>query len=127
MTPLDPVEDALHNHFAGRDDAREIFDALRAEIDALGNAEIRVTKSQVAFKRQRNVAVVWTPDRYLDRGRGAPLVLTFSFRHRDDSPRWKQITPIAGGRFTHHLELRSADDIDDEVRRWILAAWTAAG
>lgn len=30
------------------------------------------------------------------------------------------------GRFTHHLELYSTADIDDEVRGWLQDAWTAA-
>jgi hypothetical protein len=30
------------------------------------------------------------------------------------------------GRFTHHLELRSAGKIDDEVRRHLSEAWREA-
>jgi hypothetical protein len=65
------------------------------------------------------------PGTYL-RGRHAPLVLTLSFRHRDPSPRWKEIVEPKPGRFTHHLELYSATDIDDEVCSWLQAAWEAA-
>lgn len=60
-------------------------------------------------------------------GGHALLVLTLSFAKRDDSPRWKQIVEPAPGRFTHHLELYDAAEIDGEVRRWLREAWEAAG
>jgi hypothetical protein len=30
------------------------------------------------------------------------------------------------GRFIHHLELYATSDIDNEVRKWLQEAWTAA-
>ena len=115
----------LDEYFAGQPDSRLIFDALRSAVDALGPVQIRVTKSQVAFRRQRAFAWAWMPGMYL-RGKHAPLVLTLSLRRRDPSPRWKEIVEPAPGRFTHHLELRSTADIDDEVRSWLQEAWAAA-
>ena len=84
-----------------------------------------MTKSQIAFRRVR--AFVWArvPDRYL-RGGHAPLVLTMSFAERRGSQRWKQIVEPAPGRFTHHLELYTASDVDDEVRSWLREAREAA-
>ncbi len=116
----------LDEFFADRDEARQLFDVVRAEIQSLGPVEIRVTGSQIAFATRHNVAVVWTPDRYLDPKRSAPLVLTLSLARRDSSPRWKEIVPVSNGRYTHHLELRSADEIDDEVRGWLSEAWALA-
>jgi len=111
--------------FAGRDESRRLFEAVRDVIAAIGAADIRVTKSQVAFRRRTGFAFVWVPDMYLG-GAGIPLVLTVGLRRRDDSPRWKQIVEPAPGRFTHHLELRSVLEIDDEVRSWLEEAWGAA-
>lgn len=51
---------------------------------------------------------------------------TLGFRHRDLSPRWKEIVEPAPGRFAHHLELYAARDIDAEVKDWLRAAWEAA-
>jgi hypothetical protein len=98
---------------------------LRAAIEALGLVEMRVTKSQMAFRRSRAFAWAWVPGRYLG-GRHAPLVLRLSFDRRRISRRWKQIDEPAPGRFTHHLELRTASEIDDEVCRWHQATWEAA-
>lgn len=70
-------------------------------------------------------AFVWMPEMYLGRG-DVPLVLTIGLRRRDGSPRWKQVVEPAPGRFTHHLELHSDADIDDELRRWLQEAWESA-
>ena len=115
----------LDEFFAGHEGSRPIFEALRGAIEDLGLVEIRITKSQVAFCREKAFAWAWIPDRYLH-GKHAPLVLTLGFRQRDASPRWKEIVELKPGRFTHHLELYSTTDIDDEVRAWLRAAWDAA-
>jgi hypothetical protein len=118
----------LDEYFAGWEEARALFDALRDAVAALGAIELRVTKSQVAFRTSQGKAFAWAwiPGRIL-RGRTAPLVLTLPLRHRDPSPRWKQIVEPAPGRFTHHLELYTTGDIDDEVRAWLREASLVAG
>lgn len=115
----------LDEFFAGWEESRRIFDVLRGAAEAAGSVELDVTKSQVAFRRRRPFAWAWVPDRYLH-GRHAPLVLTISFRHSHPSPRWKQIVEPAPGRFTHHMELYSVDEIDDEVRACLREAWAAS-
>ena len=122
----DDCEDALEQFFARHEASRQIFDVLRDAIDAIGPAEPRVTRSQIAFQRRVAFAWAWTPARYL-RGQVAPLVLTLSFRQRDASPCWKTIVEPAPGRFMHHLELYAVTDIDGEVSDWLQNAWRAAG
>ncbi len=116
----------LEQFFAGHEEARVIFDAVRELIETIGPADIRVTKSQVAFRRRTAFAFLWIPRMYLG-DRGVPLVLTIGLRRRDGSPRWKEVVEPAPGRFTHHLELHSTDDADEEVRGWLREAWEAAG
>jgi hypothetical protein len=111
--------------FAGYDESRPIFDALRAAVEAIGPVELRVSKSQIAFRRRAAFAWAWIPNRYL-RGRRAPLVLSVSFAYRHPSPRWKEIVEPAKRRFMHHLELHAAADVDNEVCGWLAEAWTAA-
>jgi hypothetical protein len=115
----------LDEFFSGREESRRIFEALRAAIEVLDPVDVRVTKSQVAFRRRKAFAWAWVPDRYL-RGGHAPLVLTLSFARPDHSKRWKQIVEPAPGRFTHHLELYAESEIDDQVRGWLQEAWAAA-
>ncbi len=115
----------LEEYFAGYEPSRQLFDVVRQAIEACGLSEMRVTKSQIAFARRKPFAWLWIPGRYLHR-EAAPLVLTLGFRQKDPSPRWKEIVEPYPGRFTHHLELYSVTDIDNEVRNWLLAAWKAA-
>ena len=115
----------LDEFFAGQENSRQIFEAVRLAVEAIGPAELRISKSQISFRRRKAFAWVWMPGQYLS-GKIAPLVLTLSFRSRDVSPRWKEIVEPTPGRFTHHLELYSTADIDDEVRGWLQDAWTTA-
>ena len=115
----------LDEFFEGQDESRQLIEALRSVVEGIGSADVRVTKSQISFRRRMAFAWVWMPGKYLRR-KSAPLVLTLSFRGRVPSPRWKEIVEPSPGRFTHHLELYSVDDIDDQVRDWLRHAWAAA-
>jgi predicted transport protein len=115
----------IEDFFEGRAGSRHIYDAIAREISTIGKICIHVSKSQIAFKRRRNVATVWVPAHYL-KGDVAPLVLTLSFPKQDPSDRWKEIIQISSNRFTHHLELYNPSDIDDQVKGWLRVAWEAA-
>jgi hypothetical protein len=115
----------LDDFFQGNEQSGTIFEAIRSVMDAIGPTEMRVSKSQIAFWRRKAVARIWLPARYL-KGRPAPLVLTLGFRYRDMSPRWKEIVEPKPGRFTHHLELHSIDDLDQQVLDWLREAWVDA-
>jgi len=115
----------LDEFFDGHSESQGLFEALRLAIALLGPVELRVTKSQIAFRRRKAFAWTWVPVKYL-RGKVAPLVLTLSFPRRDSSRRWKEIVAPAKGRYTHHLELFSPQDIDGEVTSWLQEAWEAA-
>ena len=115
----------LDEFFDGQEGPRQLFETLLRAVNVMGPAELQVTKSQIAFRRRRAFAWVWMPGKYL-RGKSAPLVLTLSLRSRSTSPRWKEIVEPSPGRFTHHLELYSVNDIDDQVRDWLRDAWMIA-
>lgn len=116
----------LDEYFAGYESSRSLFEAVRRVIDAIGPADLQISKSQIAFRRRKAFAWVWVPERYLHR-QAAPLVLTLGRRERDPSPRWKQIVEPVPDRFTHHLELHSSEELDDEVCGWLREAWRDAG
>jgi hypothetical protein len=129
--PVNPMSLELHpmpnldEFFASYTDSRRLFDALHAAVTAIGPSEMRVTKSQVAFRRGKAFAWAWIPGQYL-RWRIAPLVLTLALRRRDPSPRWKKVVEPYPGRFTHHLEIWVEEEIDNQVRQWLREAWEAA-
>ena len=112
--------------FSGEELSKRLFECICQALDEIGPAIIRVSKSQIAFRRRRAFAWVWMPGRYLHRP-AAPLVLTLSLVDRSPSPRWKQIVEPRPGRFTHHMELYAPAEIDAEVCGWLRQAWAAAG
>lgn len=120
------TEPELDAWLDGRPGARPLFEAVRGAIAGCGEASLRVSKAQVAFRRKRAFAWIWRPDDWLH-GHHAPLVLTVGLRRRDASPRWKEVVEPRPGRFTHHLELHAPADVDAEARAWLAEAWAAAG
>lgn len=112
--------------FAPYPRARRLYDVLERAVHAVGDVQVKVTKSQVAFRRRKTFAWAWVPERALKREGLAPLVLSVGLSHRDGSPRWKEVAAPAPGHFTHHVELYRTADIDDEVRGWLKAAYDEA-
>ena len=95
-------------------------------IESLGPVEIKITKSEIAFKRKRGFAWAWMPGKYV-LGSFSPLVLSLSLRRRDASPCWKEVVEPYPGRSMPHLELYSLSDLDDEIRGFLAEAWSEAG
>jgi len=117
----------LEQYFAGGDPrARALFDAVRSAILSIGEAEIRVTTSQIAFRRQRSFAWTWQPGQYLS-GDVAPLVLSVDLDRFDTSTRWKEVVEPRLNHFMHHLELHSTADLDAGVLDCLREAWAKAG
>ncbi len=111
--------------FVGEQLSKQLFEKIYNLLARLGPVETRVSKSQIKLVRRKAVAWVWMPGRYLHR-KVAPLVLTFVFDHKDSSLRWKEIVEPSRGNFTHHLELYTFEEIDNQVERWLKEAWINA-
>lgn len=115
-----------YEFFESNASGHTIYRAVKRAIAGLEGVESRISKSQIGFYRQHPFASVWQPDRYL-KGEQPPLVLTVFLRRRDPSKRWKEVVEPKPGRFTHHLELGAADEVDAEVHGWLREAWGEAG
>ena len=114
------------NDFLGSDvKARSIFSEIASAVTRLGEAERRISKSQIGFYRKHPFAAVWRPSQYLG-GTHPPLVLSVFLQRRDRSPRWKEVIEAKPGRFTHHLEINGAAEVDHQVREWLREAWATA-
>jgi Domain of unknown function (DUF5655) len=111
--------------FAGSELGLAACRRVQSVLDAIGPCEVRVARTQVGWARRRGFAFLWMPGRWL-RNPGAEVVLTIASDRRFASPRWKQVAEARPGLFTHHLELRSAADVDDEVAAWLEDAYRAA-
>ena len=111
--------------FAGSALGFAVFERLRGILHDFGPFDVQVTKSQLAFRRARGFAFLWRPDQYL-RHPAAEVVLSIALDHEVPSGRFKQVLSPAPGHWMHHLELHSVDDVDEEVARWLRAAFAQA-
>ena len=126
-TPREPsAPDDAAAFFAASELGWSAFQRVQGLIDRLGPCELRVTRTQVGWARRRGFALLWMPGRWLT-APAAEVVLTITLDGGLDSPRWKEVVEVRPGLFTHHLELRSVDDIDDEVESWLSDAFSSAG
>lgn len=116
---------SVEDFFGEEPFGRVVYEEVARRVDALGPAAVRVTKSQVAFRRRRGFCWVWLPGRYLAHP-GADVVVSLALPHQDQSPRWKQVVRV-GGHWMHHLEVHVATDLDPELAGWLADAYAAAG
>jgi uncharacterized protein DUF5655 len=112
--------DELFPHEAGRAVLRAVAEAVAA----IGEHEVRVSRSQVAFRRRRGFAYVWRPGRYVHSD--VPAVLSLALPVELHDARFKQVVHPSASVWMHHLELASSADVDDQVRTWLQQAFDAA-
>jgi hypothetical protein len=93
-------------------------------IDGLGEAEVRVSKSQIAFRVRRGFAYVWRPGRYVDND--VPRRAVDPLTRRGQIQDFKPVVHRSPKVWMHHLEIRNPDQVDDEVARWLRDAYDAA-
>ena len=116
-----PGVDRAAEYFAGQPRALAVLRAVLDVVGGLGGCEVRTSKSQVALRRRRGFAYLWDPGLYLRR-RTAGIVLSVVLDRHDHSPRWKEVAHASPATWTHHLEVRDAAEIDDEVAGWLREA-----
>jgi hypothetical protein len=125
MVSVDPGALTVEQFFADAPLGAQVYDALVHVVDDLGPATIRVTKSQVAFRRRTGFCWVWRPGMYLRRPH-AEVVVSLALDRQDPSVRWKEVTPVGAGRWMHHLEVHAVAEVDAEVAGWVTAAYDLA-
>lgn len=111
--------------FSGSPLGLELLRAVERLLSTLPPSTMRATKSQVAFRGRRGFAYMWWPARYVKSD--VPAVLSIALPRRLASERFKEIVSPSPGVWMHHLELRSLDDLDDEVAGWLKEARKEAG
>jgi hypothetical protein len=121
-----PSEPDIAAFFAGDPLGLAVHARVLELLAPLGEPEVRVTKSQVAYRHRVAFAWTWLPSAWLRHAEGV-VVLSLALPYEDGSPRWKEVVHPARAKWMHHLELRDVVELDDEVATWLAAAWDAAG
>lgn len=110
--------------FAGFPQGVAICQAVEQAVSALDEVTVRVTKSQVAFRRRRGFAYLWRPGQYLTSD--VPAVLSIALPHEVESERFKEVAHPAPTVWIHHIELHDAADVDEQVLGWLSEAYAGA-
>ena len=93
-------------------------------MDEIAEVQVRVSKSQIAFRRRRGFAYVWRPAQYIDSD--VPAVLSIALGRQLHSSRFKEVVQPSAKVWMHHLELREPAQVDQEVKSWLREAYDAA-
>lgn len=105
-------------------EALPLYEAFEAQVERLGEVNIRVQKTQVTFSNRRNFAFVsFLPARKAKDRPKTNITITFGLGRRVDSPRIDIATEPYPGRWTHHVLISSTEDIDGELMGWIREAY----
>ena len=96
------------------------MERLLAEID---NVTVKVQKTQISFSNKYNFAFVsFLPVRKVKERPKVYITISFGLRYRKESPRIDASSEPYPNRWTHHMLISSADEVDDELMGWIKEA-----
>jgi hypothetical protein len=106
----------LEHHFAGKPpEVRALFDAVVAELRALGPVTMLPEKTRIAFQVRMSFAQL-TPRRgWID----GHVVLA----RRLENPRFRSVQTFSPRNHLHTFRLTTLDDVDDELRGWLAEAY----
>lgn len=87
------------------------------------DVKIKVAKTQITFASKRGFAFVsFNPCRKAKERPGTWMTVTFGLGYRKESPRIDVATEPYPGRWTHHVMVGNAEEIDEELIGWIREA-----
>ena len=105
-------------------DALPMYEKLEEQILAgIPDVKIKVAKTQITFANKRGFAFVsFNPCRRAKERPAVWMTVTFGLGYRKESPRIDVATEPYPGRWTHHVMVSSAEEIDEELMDWIREA-----
>lgn len=105
--------------FAGKPESWTLFEAFKeAMFSAWPNTQLRVMKTCISFDDPKPYCYVSYPPRKTMKG----ILVTFGLRERREHPRFFEVTPISKNRFTVHVFVSAADEIDEQLIGFIKEA-----
>ena len=105
-------------------DALPIYARLEERIQTkIPDVKIKVAKTQITFAKRYGFAFVsFNPCRRAKDRPAVWMTVTFGLGYRKESPRIDVATEAYPGRWTHHVMVGSAEEIDEELLGWIQEA-----
>lgn len=107
-------------------EALPLYEVLEARIHAeIQDVSIKVQKTQISFSQKHNFAFVsFLPVRKAKERPDIYITVTFGLGYRKESPRIDAATEPYPNRWTHHMLISQADEVDDELIAWLKEAGT---
>ena len=113
--------------FDGHPEELALYEALfRAVEAAFPEGSVRVQKTQISFYGRHLFAAASLPVRRRKDWPKICLVVTLGLGYRLDSPRVAVASEPYPGRWTHHILVTEAGQIDEELMGWLREAWDFA-
>jgi hypothetical protein len=107
-------------YFASRPPGeREIFEAVRTALESLGPVIVEPVSVGILFKGRRTFVELRPKKAWVD--------LSFGLERRLEHPRITRATRTNTARTYHGVRLRSAADVDDQVREWLTESYFELG
>ena len=94
---------------------RPIFDAVMAHLDTVGPVHVEPVSVGIFLKQPRKFAELRPMQKW--------VALSFSLTRRVQHPRIARKPIPHGGRWYHVVNLRSPDELDDDMRGWLTEAY----
>lgn len=110
--------------FDKKPDALPLYETFEQRVFAeIGNVEVKVQKTQITFSNRHNFAFVsFLPVRRAKERPEIYIVVTFGLKYEVASPRIDAVSEPYPNRFTHHVLISKAEEIDDELMGWVKEA-----
>lgn len=109
-------------------EAIPLYEAFEERLlSELEGVTIQPQKSQITLKNRRVFGAVSFLKARKAKDRPDPYItITLGLNRREPSPRIDQASEPYPGRWTHHLVIGSAKEIDDELMAWVREAYDFA-
>lgn len=97
-----------------------LYEKLRnALVNVYPNMKIKVSKSQISFYNKHMFAMVSPPIRRKKNWPREFMMVSFGLPYQIDMPRIAMSVEAYPNRWTHHIIVETADDIDETLLAWI--------
>lgn len=116
-------QDVLY-FFDGKPEALPLYEVFeRKVLSEVDGVKVKVQKTQIAFSNRHNFAFVsFLPVRKAKERPKVYIVVTFGLGYPLESPRIDAAVEPYPGRWTHHVLISGADEIDEELMGWVKEA-----
>lgn len=114
-------------YFDGHPEERALYEVLFGLLERrFPDARVKVQKSQISFYNRHLFAAASLPVRRKKNWPERCILVTFGLEHRLESPRIAVATEPYPNRWTHHVVVARAEELDEELMDWLEEAYTFA-